>query len=164
MGAGFEVSESCPQSPGLGSLVAVAADARGRLWNSLRGLLPAGCHATRIENELTGEHAGFPDVHYTYLERSGTIELKSVDKLPMKKSGVRDSQVEWINREVEAGGQVWIIVEFKKFVYIVNGLYVEILNDLDADTLPTYAAALWTKGISDSEKAAIIESLLLNKA
>lgn len=142
----------------------MAADARGRLWNSLRGLLPAGCHATRIENVLTGEHAGFPDVHYTYLEVTGTIELKSVDKLPMKKSGVRDSQIGWIKAEIDAGGIVWIIVEFKSKVYIVSGLHVEIINSLDEERFPFYSTALWTKGISDSEKAAIIESILLNKA
>lgn len=139
----------------------MAADARGRLWNSLRGLLPAGCHATRIEN---GIGSGFPDVHYTYLETTGTIELKSADRLPMKDSGLRKSQLDWIKEEVEAGGLVWILIEYKKTIYIVNGMYAELVNHKNEEDMPFISMALWTKGISHSEKAAIVESILLNKA
>lgn len=139
----------------------MAADARGRLWNSLRGLLPAGCHATRIENSIG---SGFPDVHYTYLETTGTIELKSADRLPMKKAGLRKSQIDWIKEEVEAGGLVWILVEYKDKVYIINGMYAELVNHKTEEDMPFISMALWTKSISHSEKTEILESILLNKA
>lgn len=137
----------------------MAADARGRLWNSLRGLLPAGCHATRIENSIG---SGFPDVHYTYLETSGTIELKSADRLPMKKAGLRKSQMDWIREETEAGGIVWIVLQYKKSIYVVNGgLYADILNEVTEDNLPTFCAALWSVG---AYEPGTLESILLNKA
>lgn len=139
----------------------MAADARGRLWNSLRGLLPAGCHATRIENEMTGEHAGFPDVHYTYLEQSGTIELKSADRLPMKKAGLRKAQIDWINEEVAAGGLVWILVQHKKNIYVLSGLYAERINDLDSLDMRSLCSFGWSVGAYES---GILESILLNKA
>ena len=82
----------------------------------------------------------------------------------MKKAGLRKSQIDWIKEEVEAGGLVWILIEHKEFIYVVNGLYVEILNDVNEETVSSYSAAVWTKGISHSEKAAIVESILLNKA
>lgn len=118
----------------------MAADARGRLWQYLRGLLPAGCHATRIENPIG---AGFPDVHYTYLEVSGTIELKSADRLPMKKAGLRKAQIDWIKEEIEAGGLVWILVQHKKSYYVVRGLYAEVLNDWDENQIGENCFAQW---------------------
>lgn len=136
----------------------MAADARGRLWKSLRGLLPAGCHATRIENDIG---AGFPDVHYTYLETSGTIELKSADHLPMGKAGLRKSQIDWINEEIEAGGLVWIIVQTKSFVYIVNGIYAPKLNDfLHLDFLEK-CTTHWLVG---AYEPGTLEAILVNKA
>jgi hypothetical protein len=136
----------------------VAADARGRLWKYLQGLLPAGCHATRIEN---GIGAGFPDVHYTYLEHSGTIELKSADRLPMKKAGLRKSQIDWIKEEVEAGGTVWVVIQFKSTIYVVNGLYAERINDHFEDGLQDIAAAIWSVR---AYEPGILDSILLNKA
>lgn len=118
----------------------MAADAKGRLWKYLGGLLPPGCHATRIENEIG---AGFPDVHYTYLEVTGTIELKDADRLPMGKAGLRKAQIDWITEETEAGGLVWVLVHFKKNYYMVNGLYAENLNDWDQERLALYASAQW---------------------
>lgn len=126
----------------------MAADARGRLWKYLEGLLPPGCHATRIENEIG---AGFPDVHYTYLEVTGTIELKDTDRLPMGKAGMRKAQIRWIEEEIEAGGLVWILVRFKKRYFVVSGLYAESLNDWDEKTIGECCAAQWLANAYDPD-------------
>ena len=126
----------------------MAADARGRLWNSLRGWLPAGCHATRIENDIG---SGFPDVHYTYRETSGTIELKSADRLPMRKAGLRKSQIDWIIEETEAGGLVWVLIEHKKMYYVLRGLYADRINDMDETEIAEKALAQWSARTYDPD-------------
>ena len=136
----------------------MAADARGRLWNSLRGSLPAGCHATRIENNIG---SGFPDVHYTYLETSGTIELKSADRLPMRKAGLRKSQIDWITAETEAGGIVWVLIQHKKTIFVLRGHFADRINQLNLAQLAEYASAQWSVRTYES---GILESILLNKA
>lgn len=126
----------------------MAADARGRLWKSLRGWFPAGCHATRIEN---GIGSGFPDVHYTYLETSGTIELKSANRLPMRKAGLRKSQIDWIIEETEAGGLVWVLVEYKKMYYILRGLHADRINHMDETEIAEKALAQWSARAYDPD-------------
>lgn len=136
----------------------MAADARGRLWNSLQGWLPAGCHATRIENEIG---SGFPDVHYTYQEQSGTIELKSADRLPMRKAGLRKSQIDWIHDEIEAGGLVWVLVQYRKWVFVIRGLYADKINELDLIEMTKLSLAHWSVR---AYEPGTLESILLNKA
>lgn len=118
----------------------MAADGRGRLWKHLSGLLPEDAHATRIENSVS---AGFPDVHVTYRERSCTIELKVASKLPLGKKGLRKSQIDWINAEIEAGGQVWVVIQFGKRVFAVSGTSADLINDLDEYALETRSYAVW---------------------
>jgi hypothetical protein len=136
----------------------VAADARGRLWGSLRGLLPAGCHATRIENEIG---SGFPDVHYTYLEVSGTIELKSAKRLPMGKDGLRQSQIDWINEEIEAGGLVWVIVQAGKSIFVLNGMLADEINGYGFKEMLAACTTFW---LARAYEPGTLEAILLNKA
>lgn len=126
------------------------------LWVSLRGLLPAGCHASRIESHDTA--SGFPDVHYTYQEVSGTLELKE-GKAPFKKKGLRKDQINWMADECEAGGIVWIVAQVGKTVYVVFGTYADRFNDLDEDGLDTYCAAKWKVG---AYEPGILEGILRN--
>lgn len=91
------------------------------LWRWLskaRGKLQDGLHMNRVENSIS---SGMPDVEGC-LSAAGIqggmqfwIELKSVPrprhpdtKLPIK---LRDSQVEWARRRIEAGGRSWILVQ-----------------------------------------------------
>lgn len=106
------------------------SEGSGALWKYVRGkLLPPGVHATRIENE--GGEAGFPDVHYTYQGRTGTLELKFLRKKnpPFGDDGLRVSQRIWIRDELEAGGRVWIIADLGKTIHLVNGLFYNRFND-----------------------------------
>lgn len=140
----------------------MGADARGRLWENLRGLLPADCHTTRIENEV---EAGFPDIHYTYKGVSGTIELKksrsSMLSQPFKNGGLRKAQIDWIEEEIEADGIVWIVAQVGRHIFVVHGMHAPKFNDYTVPELMGASTAYWIAG---RYPAGTLENILLNKA
>lgn len=117
------------------------------LWTYVRGkLLPPGIHATRIEN---GVSAGFPDVHYTYQGKTGTLELKFLrkKKLPFGDDGLNKDQRIWIRDEVDAGGKVWIIADCGDFINIVPGSKAKVFNDFEAEEMTSASSLIVRKRI-----------------
>lgn len=132
----------------------MAADARGQLWTYLvQKLLPADGHYSRIESHTS---AGFPDVHYTVAGVSGTIELKDTKRPGAKypfsgQSGLRDSQIRWIEDELEARGKVLLILQCEPTLYLLNGLYAFTKPRLDrmtAEDLQRHCITAWSKPCS----------------
>lgn len=120
-------------------------------WDYLRQFLPSGMHYDRIESSTSPGH---PDIRYTLDGVSGTIELKSAKKKNLKKrkpfsggnDGLRQSQIDWMEREQDAGGSVWLIAEVGADVYFLNGcLYWGDFNDLDVDDLLRLSRLHWVK-------------------
>jgi len=90
------------------------------LWAWLRERLPEGRYS-RIESETS---PGFPDVDYTISGISGTIELKKsrspTSNLPFRRGGLRDTQLRWIEDEIEQGGRVFIIAQMGEWIHLFN--------------------------------------------
>jgi hypothetical protein len=120
------------------------------LWESLRGLLPPDCHATRIESDVS---PGFPDVHYSYKEVTGTIELKKSRKSPKsalpfsgKGQGLRKSQIDWIGAELYSGGLVWIIAQVGRTIYVLDGQHADNFNKMTVHDLMRCSVTVWQSG------------------
>lgn len=117
------------------------------LWDYLRTVLPATGHYSRIESATC---PGFPDVHYTLLGYSGTIELKVGDpkfKKPFAKKGLRKSQIDWIEEEDKSNGKVWIIAQVERFIFLVDGnVYFYHFNSFDLNELKRLATFCWIRG------------------
>jgi hypothetical protein len=114
------------------------------LWNKLEPKLRE-LHPVRIEN-LVGE--GQPDVNYVM----GWIELKDVARFPMKRRGLRTSQIVWIRSRVAVGGIVWIIVRCKGVIYarrIQTMAEVMQINDWKAETW--LSSAHWSTMLGEPE-------------
>ncbi len=100
-------------------------------WEWLRDVvLPLGVYS-RIESPDTA--AGFPDVHFTVGQTSGTLELKcnmtpATVPFPSEEKGLRTAQRRWIRDTVKEGGIVWIIAEVPGVVYIIHGKDAEKFN------------------------------------
>lgn len=126
------------------------------LWRYLRDkLLPAGIHATRVEN---GVSAGFPDVHYSYRRENGTctagtLELKFLRKKkpPFGDDGLNQDQLIWIRDEIESGGTVWILAEIHKVIYMVRGKHASSFNDWNLDNFKLHSTLVIRKGRSLKE-------------
>ena len=100
-------------------------------WEFLRDVaLPLGVYS-RIESPDTAP--GFPDVHFTVEQVSGTLELKcnmNPAKIPFpnEEKGLRTAQKRWIRDTVKAGGIVWIVAEVPGVIYIIHGKDAEKFN------------------------------------
>lgn len=113
------------------------------LWNYLKTVLPVRGHYSRIEAPTTAP--GYPDVHYSLLNHSGTIELKS-GKAPFKNRGLRKTQIDWIAEEDNAGGVVWIIAEVDSWVFLIDGnTYFEEFNQMDKARLLAVSEYSWVR-------------------
>lgn len=118
-------------------------------WDYLRTVLPRNGHYSRIESEVS---PGFPDVHFTIDNVSGTIELKSskqhTAKFPFrsKNDGLRKSQLDWIAEELQCGGRVLLALQRHRTVYILSGERAVMLRDMTKDDLETAALYCWSKG------------------
>lgn len=107
------------------------------LWKWLRRtVLPSDGHFTRIESESS---AGFPDVHYTLREFTGQMELKVVRhpraEYPLKRNGLRPSQINWISENFIAGGWTPIVVGWNDEVFVYHPQFVKKLNLMSAEEL-----------------------------
>lgn len=120
-------------------------------WDYLRQFLPSGMHYDRIESNTSPGH---PDIRYTLEGTSGTIELKSAKAKNLKKrkpfsgrnDGLRKSQLDWMDREQEAGGLIWILAEVGDIVCMIRGdLYWGDFNDLDIDDMIRISELSWEK-------------------
>lgn len=118
-------------------------------WNYLRKLLPKEGHYTRIESPDTA--AGFPDVHYTLNDNSGTIELKDAKrpgaKHPFKgESGLRRSQFTWMTQQCDAGGRVFLALQCGDRVYLLKAdLYFDDLHRMTEQQIERVASMNWRK-------------------
>lgn len=104
-----------------------------RFWSKwLRDRMPKG-HATRIESEV---EPGFPDVHFTNIDGSHTLELKVAKqkRIPLKKA-LRPSQKFWIREEVAANGSVWIVARVDREVLFIRGSFVDQLDTMNLAAL-----------------------------
>lgn len=118
-------------------------------WDYLRVLLPKDIHYSRIESDVC---PGFPDVHYTLKGVSGAIELKDA-KLPAGKypfsgsSGLRDSQLAWIDDELEANGRVLLALQKHREVYILQAnLWYRRLSTMALREIEAASLLRWRKG------------------
>lgn len=128
------------------------------LWDYLRGLMPTGIHYSRIESETC---PGFPDIHYTLENGSGTIELKSVPRTKAKfpfsgKKGLRKTQKDWICDEVAAGGFVLLILEIKPCIYAIRAeFYYDDLDRMSEEDISRVAVVGWERGDSVGDRLAV---------
>jgi hypothetical protein len=134
-------------------------------WKYLVKLLPKeDAHYSRIESHDTS--AGFPDVHYTLNGNSGTIELKDAKrpgaKYPFKgQSGLRKSQIDWMTRECDAGGRVFLALQCGASVYILKAdLYFDELHQMTEDDISRVASVRWKKGRAEYSLHGHIRDLL----
>jgi len=93
------------------------------LWAKLRQGMKDKWHATRHEDILS---EGVPDVSYGLDGTNGWIELKCVDKKPVrgnKKVRVKSltsAQVAWITARGKAGGSCWILLAVGSTVFLLS--------------------------------------------
>lgn len=121
-------------------------------WKYLAKLLPKGGHYTRIESHDTAP--GFPDVDYTLNGNRGKIELKDAKrpgaKYPFKgQSGLRASQVRWMNEELAADGdeRLFLALQCGDRVYLLKAaLYYDELHRMTEDEINRVATVRWQKG------------------
>jgi len=120
-------------------------------WTYLSKLLPKEGHYSRIESHDTA--SGFPDVVYTLNGSSGTIELKDAKrpgaKHPFKgESGLRKSQITWINEELAANGdRIFLALQCGDRVYLLEAeLYYDELHRMTEDDIKRVATVHWVKG------------------
>lgn len=133
------------------------------LWSYLRRkILPPGIHATRIESRVS---VGFPDVHYTYHSRSGTLELKFLRKKkpPFGKEGLNLDQRIWHRDNWEAGGTSFIIAEVTSVIFVVKGAYATEFNDWTQEDLDQRSKLVLTKRHIDQADLGFFAGLLENK-
>lgn len=118
-------------------------------WKYLQKILPKDGHYTRIESHDTA--SGFPDVHYTLNGTSGTIELKDAKrpgaKYPFsRESGLRRSQVRWIETETEAHGNVNLALQCGDRIYVMRAdLYFTTLHITTEKEIARVAQVRWSK-------------------
>lgn len=124
-------------------------------WKYLCKLLPKEGHYSRIESHDTS--VGFPDVAYTLNGNSGTIELKDAKrpgaKYPFsKESGLRKSQLRWIEAEVTAHGNVGLALQCGDRVYLLNAafFYAE-LHQMTEEEIARVAKVQWKKGAREGK-------------
>ena len=126
-------------------------------WEFLRDVaLPLGVYS-RIESPDTAP--GFPDVHFTVEQTSGTLELKcnmNPAKIPFpnEDKGLNPAQKRWIRDTVKAGGIVWIIAEVPGVIYIIHGKDAEKFNGSTHEDLTDMAWGTITR--DDPQGAASI--------
>lgn len=103
-------------------------------WNWLREIVSSLGHFTRIESEIS---PGVPDVYFALTgwdNYEGWIELKSVKEpkrmssRPLKRKGLRDDQIEWIDKHFRAGVRVHIFVKLGGDIYCFFGCHARQLN------------------------------------
>lgn len=108
-----------------------------RLWRKMRGNLPEGIHASRVENPCD---PGTPDVWFCLDRIEGGMELK-YQLRPARSStivlgdacGLRPSQKLWIPNRLNAGGLVLIVVGITREIYFVHGQHALIVNNWTID-------------------------------
>lgn len=98
----------------------------------------------RIENALV---PGMPDINYCIDGTEGWIELKcpnepkrATTKLFASNHKLSQDQMNWIKRQIDARGIVWIIVRTDHRWAIVNGKHGDFLNEMTVDQLEAHAA------------------------
>jgi len=90
-------------------------------------------------------------VHYTLNGNSGTIELKDAKrpgaKHPFKgESGLRRSQITWIEEECAQDGQVFLALQCGDRVYLLKAnLYYDMLHRMTEDEIARVARVGWHK-------------------
>jgi len=117
-------------------------------WDYLRVRLPKDIHYSRIESDTC---PGFPDVHYTLDRETGTIELKDA-KLPAGKypfsgkSGLRDSQLNWMDDELASGGRVLLALQKHNEIYILRAnVNYRMLSTMTLRQIETASLLRWMK-------------------
>lgn len=124
------------------------------LWDYLRKLLPKGGHYSRIESDTSH---GFPDVHFTFEGVTGTIELKSTKRPGAKypfsgKDGLRRSQLNWIQDEIEVLGWVILCLQVGEYVYLLKAaLYYDDLHKMTLEDITRASGMNWSKRLSSRE-------------
>lgn len=125
--------------------------AEDQLWRYVRDkLLPRDIHATRVEN---GVSAGFPDVHYTYQGRSGTLELKFLRKKnpPFWEDGLNRDQIIWIRNNLEVGGRVWILADIGPQICVIRGRHAEQFNEWKREDFSVSSTLIFHKRRIDED-------------
>ena len=122
------------------------------LWKWLRLVLPQGQYSRIESGDIS---PGFPDVDWqigSYDQSfSGKFELKSAKDpnaevpFPDEKTGLHRSQQLWIKEHVRFGGNVWIIAEVGKIVYVISGRNYRLFNGASRDKLVSLSRAILTK-------------------
>lgn len=132
-------------------------------WGYLRKLLPKEGHYTRIESHDTAP--GFPDVHYTLNGNSGVIELKDAKRPGAKypfsgKSGLRATQIRWINEEINADGEkIFLALQCGDRVYWLKAdLYYDELHHMTEEQIASVASVRWKKGVHRNLASVALDS------
>lgn len=133
-------------------------------WKYLSKLLPKEGHYTRIESPDTAP--GFPDVHYTLNSNSGVIELKDAKRPGAKypfsgQSGLRKAQINWMLREDDQGGRIFLALQCGDRVYLLKAaLYFDELHRMTEDDISRVAAVKWRKSRTESDLHGSLRDLL----
>lgn len=118
------------------------------LWTRLRENIGHHGHFTRLE---FNPEAGIPDVDYCVKGGEGKIELKYIDRAPVRvdtavfhTGGLRDAQVIWIHTRVRHGGRVFVLPQVGGELLLIPGSYARTFNAMTLHQLEK--ASIWAAG------------------
>lgn len=117
------------------------AMSESNFWDRVRNgvkLVKPKAELDRVENMVM---AGMPDVNFLIDLREGWMELKQIDKEPARggkvfgDGGLRDAQVLWIHRRWKKGGNVHIVSQVGKYIFVHKGHCAKDFNEMTLENL-----------------------------
>ena len=141
------------------------AERRLAQWRHLAAARIEGLHLQRIESS-TG--SGIPDIEGCWNGASFWLELKAVDRLPVKAHSrltttISPAQINWLARRWSVGGRVFVLLRTgqsrRMRYYLIPGSNVSALTSLSRATLRQYACRSYS-GWTYSTAGALLRKIL----
>lgn len=138
-------------------------------WRSIERVLKSmrderfsrdGCddqvHWQRFEDKFGH---GIPDLNICVDGREVWIELKQLDRLPVRDTtrvrvGLRSDQALWLRRRIKSGGRAFVVAKIGREIYIFNRYFNDLVTGIRCKDFHHYALC-----ITDNTRAAIEEVL-----
>lgn len=116
-------------------------------YKTLKKNLPKGKDRfDRIENLVL---TGMPDINYCFDGIEGWIELKNptepkraTTKLFASNHKLSQDQKNWFKRQIDAGGNCWVIIATDRMWYLIHGTHADSINEMTIDEILEYSH--WT--------------------
>lgn len=121
-----------------------------RLWDRVREAVGDCGHFDRLENNPV---PGMFDVNFCINGVEGHIELKFRADVPkregtavFKQKGLRDAQILWGTKRLEAGGRLFVLAQVGRMLYLCPGSYILLreFNEMPLTRINSWAD--WSAG------------------